>query len=359
MRDVLGTIQADQDAIIRAGSRGALVVDGGPGTGKTVVALHRAAYLLYADPRLGHAPRRGAVRRPAPALPGLRRRRAAQPRRGGRADLHAARPRAGGRRRAAAETDPDVARLKSSARLVEAIEPAVRFYEEPPSGRLTRRDRRGPSVRLTADDWAEAFDAADPGTPHNEAREADLGRDAGRSCIVDAGHDDVAGPTGCGRVAAAERASCATRCNRAWPLLEADGPGRRSVDRPRLPADVRPLAEPRRGRARCSATDPQAWTVLGPTAARRGAAAPRRSGGAPTQRGGADAAVARRARGAMAEVIDAADRRRRRRERPGMTMLRGDGPAGRAGRRRRRCPHATRTCWPARSRTSSSTRRRS
>ena len=54
MRDVLGTIAADQDAIIRAGSRGALVVDGGPGTGKTVVALHRAAYLLYSDPRVGH-----------------------------------------------------------------------------------------------------------------------------------------------------------------------------------------------------------------------------------------------------------------------------------------------------------------
>lgn len=54
MRDVLGTIQADQDAIIRAGSAGALVVDGGPGTGKTVVALHRSAYLLYSDPRLGH-----------------------------------------------------------------------------------------------------------------------------------------------------------------------------------------------------------------------------------------------------------------------------------------------------------------
>src|ERR671918_493601 len=42
MRDVLGTIQADQDAIIRAGARGALVVDGGPGTGKTVVAPHRS-----------------------------------------------------------------------------------------------------------------------------------------------------------------------------------------------------------------------------------------------------------------------------------------------------------------------------
>src|SRR6476619_2431534 len=50
MRDVLGTIQADQDAIIRASSRGPLVVDGGPGTGKTVVALHRSAYLLYSDP---------------------------------------------------------------------------------------------------------------------------------------------------------------------------------------------------------------------------------------------------------------------------------------------------------------------
>src|SRR5690606_32416579 len=59
MRDVLSTIQADQDAIIRADSRGALVVDGGPGTGKTVVALHRTAYLLYSDPRLGH--RRGGV----------------------------------------------------------------------------------------------------------------------------------------------------------------------------------------------------------------------------------------------------------------------------------------------------------
>jgi len=56
MRDVLGTIQADQDAIIRADSRRALVVDGGPGTGKTVVALHRAAYLLYDDARIraGH-----------------------------------------------------------------------------------------------------------------------------------------------------------------------------------------------------------------------------------------------------------------------------------------------------------------
>ncbi|MEP6478032.1 MAG: UvrD-helicase domain-containing protein [Rhodoglobus sp.] len=47
MSDIVATIQAEQDAIIRSELRGALVVQGGPGTGKTAVALHRAAYLLY------------------------------------------------------------------------------------------------------------------------------------------------------------------------------------------------------------------------------------------------------------------------------------------------------------------------
>lgn len=47
MRDIVSTIQAEQDAIIRAPLPGVLVVQGGPGTGKTAVALHRAAYLLY------------------------------------------------------------------------------------------------------------------------------------------------------------------------------------------------------------------------------------------------------------------------------------------------------------------------
>lgn len=49
MRSVVATIQAEQDAVVRASERGPLLVQGGPGTGKTVVALHRAAYLLYAD----------------------------------------------------------------------------------------------------------------------------------------------------------------------------------------------------------------------------------------------------------------------------------------------------------------------
>ena len=48
MHDIVSTIQAEQDRIIRSEARGVLVVQGGPGTGKTAVALHRAAYLLYA-----------------------------------------------------------------------------------------------------------------------------------------------------------------------------------------------------------------------------------------------------------------------------------------------------------------------
>jgi DNA helicase IV len=49
MRDIVATIQADQDAVIRAPLPGVLVVQGGPGTGKTAVALHRTAFLLYAN----------------------------------------------------------------------------------------------------------------------------------------------------------------------------------------------------------------------------------------------------------------------------------------------------------------------
>ena len=47
MGDIIGTIQREQDEIIRSPLPGVLVVQGGPGTGKTAVALHRAAYLLY------------------------------------------------------------------------------------------------------------------------------------------------------------------------------------------------------------------------------------------------------------------------------------------------------------------------
>jgi DNA helicase IV len=59
MTDVVATIQAEQDRVIRAELPGVLVVQGGPGTGKTVAALHRAAYLLYTHRR--HLERRGVL----------------------------------------------------------------------------------------------------------------------------------------------------------------------------------------------------------------------------------------------------------------------------------------------------------
>lgn len=169
MRDVLATIQADQDAIIRAGSRGALVVGGGPGTGKTVVALHRTAHLLYADPRLGH--RRGGVLFVGPHRPYLAYVSDVLPSLGEEGVqtciLRDLVPEGSS---ATVETDPDVARLKSSAGMVKAIEKAVRFYEEPPTEPLTVTVDLT-DIPLSANDWAEAFDAPEPGTPHNEARD--------------------------------------------------------------------------------------------------------------------------------------------------------------------------------------------
>ncbi len=169
MRDVLGTIQADQDAIVRAGSRGALVVDGGPGTGKTVVALHRTAYLLYADPRLGH--RRGGVLFVGPHQPYLAYVSDVLPSLGEEGvqactvrDLVPESP------AAVADTDDRVAALKADVRMVAAIEPAVALYEEPPTESLLV-ETPWADVLLTVAEWAEAFDSPDPGTPHNLARD--------------------------------------------------------------------------------------------------------------------------------------------------------------------------------------------
>jgi hypothetical protein len=218
MRDVLGTIAADQDAIIARGSRGALVVDGGPGTGKTVVALHRSAYLLYSDPRLGH--RRGGVLFVGPhqpylaylayvadVLPSL-----------GEEGVQTCTLRDLVAEGAAAtiEADPDVARLKSSAALVQAIEPAVRFYEQPPAKPMTV-ETHWSDIRLSADDWAEAFEAPEPGTAHNEAR-GQIWEEL-LAILVDKHDGDV--PERLLRRSLMQNEELRTTFSRAWPLLEA------------------------------------------------------------------------------------------------------------------------------------------
>ncbi|NOJ60691.1 RNA polymerase recycling motor ATPase HelR [Arthrobacter sp. 260] len=172
MQDVLGTIQKDQDAIIRGGSRGALVVDGGPGTGKTVVALHRTAYLLYSDPRLSDrtvdgrsdvlfvGPHQPYLAYVADVLPSLGEEGVLTSTLRGLVPEGAT---------ALADADDVVARLKSSARMVHAIEPAVQFSERPPTHGMSIDTPWG-EAWLGVADWEEAFAASDPGTPHNEAR---------------------------------------------------------------------------------------------------------------------------------------------------------------------------------------------
>lgn len=199
MRDVLATIQADQDAIIRANSAGALVVHGGPGTGKTVVALHRTAYLLYADPRIGHRQARtGGVLFVGPHQPYLAYVSDVLPSLGEEgvrtATLADLLPEGAG---AVPETDVAVAALKASADMVKAVEPAVRFYEEPPEPLLIKSDwgrcrsrpvtgRRRSGLRLRA-----------PRTTRRASRSGtSCWRSSSRSC----------------RCVSSTRNRCATRC---------------------------------------------------------------------------------------------------------------------------------------------------
>ncbi|MCF3102123.1 AAA family ATPase [Streptomyces roseoverticillatus] len=219
MRDVLGTIQADQDAIIRAGSRGALVVDGGPGTGKTVVALHRSAYLLYSDPRLGH--RRGGVLFVGPHRPYLAYVADVLPSLGEEGvQTCTLRDLVAEGAAAATETDPDVARLKSSADMVEAIEKAVRFYEEPPTDAMTVTTPWS-DIRLGARDWAAAFEAAEPGTPHNEAREQVW--EELLTILIDKHGDDEGDDFSPDqlRTSLQRNRELLGALNRAWPMIEA------------------------------------------------------------------------------------------------------------------------------------------
>ncbi|WP_432842051.1 RNA polymerase recycling motor ATPase HelR [Dactylosporangium sp. CA-092794] len=254
MRDVLATIQADQDAIIRAGSAGALVVDGGPGTGKTVVALHRTAYLLYSDPRLDH--RRGGVLFVGPHQPYLAYVADVLPSLGEEGvQTCTLRDLVAEGAAATIEADPEVARLKSSADMVRAIEAAVRFYEEPPAKAMTVATQES-DLRLTAGDWADAFQAAGPGTPHNEARDQIWTELV--TILLDKYDGDE--PEELLRRSLLRNRELVTTFNRAWPLLEAaDVVG----DLWSVPAYLRKCApwlsaeEVRRLRR----ADAQAWTV--------------------------------------------------------------------------------------------------
>ena len=260
MHDVLTTIQADQDAAIRADAHGALVVDGGPGTGKTVVALHRAAYLLYADPQLSGG--RGGVLVVGPHEPYLAYVEDVLPSLGEEGVLTATlREMVPEGRSALAEPNPEVSRLKASADLVAAVERAASLYRAVPDETLLVETPIA-DLALTPDDWADAFDSAESGIPHNEARAQvwQTLRDILFTRLVRAvGEEDAPSRRDAHRLFA-QNGALAAAFDRAWPLLDPVGlvaslwenPGFLQRCAPRLTgAEVAALQR----------DDPRAWTV--------------------------------------------------------------------------------------------------
>jgi DNA helicase IV len=167
MRDIVATIQAEQDEIIRLDHPGVLVIEGGPGTGKTVVALHRVAYLLYTQRE--RIERHGVlVVGPNPAflnhisrvLPSL-----------GESDvvfmttgdlvpgLHVT-----------AEDTPETARLKGSLKILDVLAGAVAARQRLPEDPLPI-SLAGVPLQIDGEicEWARE-EARASGRPHNEAR---------------------------------------------------------------------------------------------------------------------------------------------------------------------------------------------
>ncbi|HEX3650729.1 MAG TPA: UvrD-helicase domain-containing protein, partial [Pseudonocardiaceae bacterium] len=167
MRDIVATIQAEQDEIIRLDHPGVLVIEGGPGTGKTVVALHRVAYLLYTQRErmersgvLVVGPNPAFLNHIGQVLPSL-----------GESDvvfmtpgdllpgLHVT-----------AEDTPEAARLKGSLRILDVLRAGIADRQVLPRQPLPI-ELGGVTVRIDAAtaEWARQ-EARDSGLPHNEAR---------------------------------------------------------------------------------------------------------------------------------------------------------------------------------------------
>ncbi|WP_174262123.1 RNA polymerase recycling motor ATPase HelR [Mycobacterium gallinarum] len=168
MRDIVATIQAEQDEIIRSDHLGVMVIEGGPGTGKTVVALHRVAYLLYTQRK--RMERHGVlVIGPNPAfldhigrvLPSL-----------GESDVvfMTVGDLVPGLRTTAEEAD-EVARLKGSLKMLDVLAAAVADRQRLPKDPLPI-ELSDVTVRIDAEtaEWARE-EARTSDRPHNEARE--------------------------------------------------------------------------------------------------------------------------------------------------------------------------------------------
>src|SRR5437763_3561850 len=171
MRDIVGTIQAEQDVVIRAPLDRVVVVQGGPGTGKTAVGLHRAAYLLYEhrvelqrDGVLVIGPNPVFLRYIAEVLPSLGETAVAQTTIVG----------LGGRYRVRATDEPFAAAVKGDARMAAVVGRSCRSVVRPAAGDLRVRTRWGSTTIGAADLAVLLADAMD------RAPTLGIGRDAFR-----------------------------------------------------------------------------------------------------------------------------------------------------------------------------------
>ena len=168
MNDIVATIQAEQDAIIRSDLAGVRVVQGGPGTGKTAVALHRAAYLLYTNrERLAKAgvlvvgPSNSFMWYIERVLPSL----------GETGVVMASLATLYPGLQAVAEKSRKVAALKGELRMVKVIERAVADRQKVPQ-EAQQLNVEGTDIELTPEMVRSArARARATGKPHNEARE--------------------------------------------------------------------------------------------------------------------------------------------------------------------------------------------
>ncbi|TAJ49696.1 MAG: AAA family ATPase [Herbiconiux sp.] len=167
MHDIVSTIQAEQDRVIRSDLAGFLVVQGGPGTGKTAVALHRAAYLLYTHrDRLGSSgvlvvgPSRAFLQYINAVLPSL----------GETGVVLSSLGQLYPGLDATAEDAPAVAALKGSAEMAALIRRAVRSRQRVPEADV-RLEINGESLILQPQLIADAMaKARETGKPYNEGR---------------------------------------------------------------------------------------------------------------------------------------------------------------------------------------------
>jgi DNA helicase IV len=167
MRDIVTTLQAEQDRIIRDDAQGVLVVEGGPGTGKTAVALHRLAYLLYTHEHLRTrgvlviGPSRVFLDYIGQVLPGLGENRVVT------ATVPDLRPGVAVTRVDSAAEAARKGRADMASRLAEAVRATVRVPEEPVDVEFEQQVLRlDPAVVRRA-----VRQARETGLPHNQARD--------------------------------------------------------------------------------------------------------------------------------------------------------------------------------------------